>query len=414
MRGFEKALQNALTARAAAKRAANRASLPPKPPEDPEPPESQGSFPFMDESRRIVRRMLCEAEGDVAGGVSGASGGAPAVGGGSGQAGGVEGSDGDGDGSEGSSGPMKSRDLGRPEGKYFVRKKCPREAIRGIVGQQGPTILVLEAQELPDDIWDVVKNQQVRDWAGIQRKDPKKLGHGSFGVAYTTDDPNVVLKVTTDKDEFDATNRLLAENVDLENVAKFYGVATVTDTKGTPRFWLILLERLYPLDRAGYEEAFADDLFEALARYTNDLVGRSPSQDSKTQILLHNWDAYSPERFQQWLERTVPEPDPADYEGGVQDSYYQYDANMQRQEEEDKGQWRILFEVGGIADGLSIDVISALAQLQEHGIDFYDVHGGNVMADKNGTVKVMDLGVSQTAGPTIRLTPVIKLGDEDA
>jgi hypothetical protein len=360
----------------------------------------------MDESRRLIRRMLCEAEGD-AGGVSGS-------GGVSGPAGSSEGSGGGGGGAEGPSGTMKSRDLGSLDAPYLTRKKkkCPREALRSIVGSQGPTVLVLEAQELPKDIWDVVKNPQVRDWAGIQ-SEPEELGHGSFGVAYTTDDPDVVLKVTTDKDEFDAVNRLLAEDADLENVAKFYGVATATDDRGTPRFYLILLERLYSLESVEWTEDDADHLFEALVRYANDLTGRLPSQDSKLQVLLHHWDTYSPERFQQWLEMSTPPPDPEDYAQGHADPQYNYHSTMQRDMEASKEYWRMLFEVGGVAEELAIGVISALAQLQEHGIDFYDVHGGNVMADKSGTVKVMDLGVSRTAGPTIRLTPVIKLGDEN-
>jgi hypothetical protein len=292
---------------------------------------------------------------------------------------------------------MKSRDLGRQLGIGYRccpdKKKCPRESIRGILSKPRAVIQLDENIRGP---LEAVKHPVVRKWAGIS-EDPDILGAGSYGVAFTTDNPGVVLKITEDKAEFLAVSRLLDEDANLTHVAEFYDAVTIRT--GPHRvYYGILVERLYPLDNAGFGTDQMKSLDEAINRFANDKLGFLPHEDVSRAVEEHYWTERSVGDFQQWLLTDPPKPDPSEYADGEDDPDYHFHLDTYEDELRSRSTWRSVFGENGLGEGLAEGVIIGLVELLSHGISFGDIHSGNVMSSRDGVVKLLDPGVSRTEG----------------
>lgn len=191
----------------------------------------------------------------------------------------------------------------------------------------------------------------------------KKLGRGSFGIAYLTKD-NKVLKVTTDHNE--AKNILILKDKKLKHFLNYYDIFSLS------------------LDGKDFEEMKPQDLkfkysYPKVKVYFI-VMDYIKTVDGWKEIM---WDLLSrdffnkyvePENFMKWVRDKIRYSD--DY--GVTEEYYKDNVipyfedmiNNQRDEMIDEG--------------------------RKLGITFKDAHGGNLGERKDGTLVYFDVGYADT------------------
>jgi len=189
------------------------------------------------------------------------------------------------------------------------------------------------------------------------------LGIGTHGTAFEVG-PNRVLKITNDPQEAAVANALL--NSELPNIVKFYDIWSF----GKTGLFGILQEKLEPLPSAE-AKTFNDALIATgLPVWIKNADGDWKKAHSLTK---------------QYIKRSVAKKfaDPASTEAE------EFEAELERQ-------LYILSWKYGIED--MFDTLTSL------GIDFHDYHAGNMMRRKDGTLVLIDLGISKIkdAGGPVR------------
>jgi hypothetical protein len=185
------------------------------------------------------------------------------------------------------------------------------------------------------------------------------LGIGTRGTAF--DLGNRVLKITNDASEAAVANILKGKN--LSNVVNFYDVWAFGDTG----FFGVTQEKLLPLSKADSKKFNDAILATGLPVWM-----RSSEAD---------W-AKVKEKVKSFIIRQVKKKFPENY-------------NSQEAKDFVKSindQWNLLVKEYKIRD-----LFNTLNSL---GIGFHDYHAGNMMKRSDGSLVLIDLGMSKIAGPT--------------
>ena len=180
------------------------------------------------------------------------------------------------------------------------------------------------------------------------------LGTGTRGTAFDLGD-NRVLKITNDSDEAEAAAILVGQNI--PNVCIFYGVWKL----GESHYYAILQEKLKPLSSSAAKE-FDDALvatglpvWAKRADGSWDSVKQMSTEFVLKQIKKHFRDNYNSPKAQQYAK-------------SINDK------------------WNLLIKKYGIR--------TLFQTLTNLGIDFHDYHAGNMMTRDDGTLVLIDLGMS--------------------
>jgi len=184
------------------------------------------------------------------------------------------------------------------------------------------------------------------------------LGIGTHGTALEMPDGRV-LKVTNDTKEAESAAMLMGQN--FKNIVNFYDVWEFGDTG----LFGILQEKVVPLE-GGEAKAFNDALISTGLPLW---IRKSPD----------NWDQVKV-MTKQHIVRSVKKKFP--------DNHNSPEAQQFAHEINDK--WSALINTYGIKNMFDT--------LNEIGIDFHDYHAGNLMKREDGTLVLIDLGISAIRG----------------
>lgn len=184
------------------------------------------------------------------------------------------------------------------------------------------------------------------------------LGIGTHGTAFEMPDGRV-LKVTNDSKEAEAASMLLGQNV--RNIVTFYDVWEFGETG----LFGILQERVIPLEK-GEAKAFNDAL---VATGLPVWIRRSPD----------DWDKVK-EMTKDHIIRSIKKKFPDNHNS----------PEAQRFAHEVNAQWNMLIHKYGVR--------SMFETMNSVGIDFHDYHAGNLMKRPDGTLVLIDLGISAIRG----------------
>jgi hypothetical protein len=183
------------------------------------------------------------------------------------------------------------------------------------------------------------------------------MGIGTHGTAFGVG-PDQVLKITNDAQEAAVANALL--NVDLPNVVKFYDIWTFGDTG----LFGILQEKLEPLPADDAQEFNDAMIATGLPVWVRQGKG---SWDTVKKLIKGYVIKQLKKKF--------------DDLKGPEARAYADDINKK---------WSMLVDKYGVAD-----MYKTLSGL---GIDFHDYHAGNMMKRPDGTLVLIDLGISKLKG----------------
>lgn len=184
------------------------------------------------------------------------------------------------------------------------------------------------------------------------------LGTGQRGTAFDLGTDKVV-KVTNDEKEAMAASMLVGK--DLKNVVRFFAVWRFKDTS----LYGILQEKLEPLPETE-GKAFDDAL---IATHLPVWIYRSNYDFEKAKLLVKEFVVSQ-------LKKNFPgnfnSPQAQEFARNVNDK------------------WNMLIKRFGLRDMFNT--------LRELGIDFHDFHAGNMMRRPDGTLVLIDLGMSKIRG----------------
>lgn len=182
----------------------------------------------------------------------------------------------------------------------------------------------------------------------------KHLGCGTYGCVYDlTNDPDKVVKLTTDWSEAAAAQVVLDHEdwTELPALARIDCVYALTPMPDGEPLWAIVQQKLKPLDWRA-----------------EDFLGSSAAGSLAAILLTRGWDRQDPE-----LDEALENLDGWARAMLDSDQLQQYKR-----------------------------VISTIEALHnEVGVQWGDLHGGNVMQDAEGNWKIIDLGVSKSAGADV-------------
>jgi len=183
------------------------------------------------------------------------------------------------------------------------------------------------------------------------------MGIGTHGTAFGVG-PDRVLKVTNDAQEAAVANALL--NVDLPNVVKFYDIWAFGDTG----LFGILQEKLEPLPADDAKEFNDAMIATGLPVWVRQGKG---SWDTVKKLIK----GYVIKQLKKKFDN-LKSPEARAYAADV------------------NKKWSMLVNKYGVAD-----MYKTLSGL---GIDFHDYHAGNMMKRPDGTLVLIDLGISKLKG----------------
>ncbi len=185
----------------------------------------------------------------------------------------------------------------------------------------------------------------------------KVLGTGTRGTAF--DIGGKVLKVTNDSKEAEAAAVMVGK--DVKNIVNFYAVWRFGDTP----FYGITQEKLQPLP-PDQGKAFNDALVATgLPIWIKRAQGSWDNVKSLTK--QHILD-----QVKKKFKDNVNSPEAQQYAKGINEK------------------WNTLVRTYGLRDMFNT--------LTEYGIDFHDYHAGNMMMRGDGTLVLIDLGMSKIRG----------------
>lgn len=184
------------------------------------------------------------------------------------------------------------------------------------------------------------------------------LGTGTRGTAFDIGGDKV-LKVTNDDKEASAASVMVGK--DIKNIVHFYGVYRLGDTP----FYAVLQEKLQPLP-ADQGEAFNKAL---VATGLPIWIKRAEGSWDKVKELSKQHIA---DQVKKKFKGNLNSPEAQEYIKNVNEK------------------WNSLVKQYGIRD--------MFKTLTELGIDFHDYHAGNMMQRQDGTLVLIDLGMSKIRG----------------
>lgn len=185
----------------------------------------------------------------------------------------------------------------------------------------------------------------------------KFLGSGANGHAFVQkDDPTKVLKITIDDTEANACARLVG--VELKNVAKIFEVYKLKISARTK--YLIVQERLNEF--SSQEEMYIDTLFYMWEDYDSIDIAKYKN-------------------FKQFWEHYL------DFLSSKNIGRCAADAGMATEDFK-----KLLSSKKFLI--IAEQLFNGLRELGKNKIKFYDYHAGNVLKDRQGNLKIIDLGVS--------------------
>jgi len=214
-----------------------------------------------------------------------------------------------------------------------------------------------------------------------------KLGRktpGSYGIAFATDKGNV-MKITSDKQEALVSAKI--KTMKFKHVVKIFRVFTFNSVKGA---YFIEQERLFPLssseigvmDRLGPCGSDSILYYEELAAKYNMLRSLEAVYDAERRF------SYDEEKDLLFDDLYSEIHDPAVL-GYLIDILFDYDA-------EEIKKWGS-FPTGSADITLVEKAFKGLKELNDKGVAFTDVHGGNLMQTKSKVYKLIDLGQGSRA-----------------
>jgi len=191
------------------------------------------------------------------------------------------------------------------------------------------------------------------------------IGAGSNGAAFYLENSDNVLKITKDPNEANASNYIKGEK--FTNIVNIYRVFTF---KVLPGFYFIEQEQL----KDDYENVLEGYLY----KFNIDVIlpGRQYPSD----------ETYSYEIIGDKLSRLLKATDKLK----VDNKKINYIELAEYIDEEGSQKFYL-------------DMINASEELRDNNISFGDFHRGNIMVDKNGNYKIIDLGLSRSPKSKIEM-----------
>jgi serine/threonine protein kinase len=207
----------------------------------------------------------------------------------------------------------------------------------------------------------LVRNAPLFRALGLVSPPDQRLGKGAFGVAYETSlADRSVLKLTRDPSEVQAAT--LLQGKESKRIVHIHGVWALPKSSGPGllRWYLVHRDYLSPLSK---QDTFLIEVIFSLFDNTSlDLViPRSVRQHS----VISKWRGYLRDELS-----TSQLVDVSD-EGGV------YGGNPQMM----KRALQLLLHIGEAVD-----------EMHQAGIDWEDIHSGNLMRDTEGRLVIADIG----------------------
>jgi hypothetical protein len=184
------------------------------------------------------------------------------------------------------------------------------------------------------------------------------LGTGTRGTAFDLGNGKV-LKVTNDDREAAAASMMVGK--DLKNIVHFYAVWKFKDTS----FYCVLQEKLQPLPKE-QAERFNDAL---VATGLPIWIKRANGSWDEAKKLTKE---YIISQVKKRFSDNMNSPQAQEFARGINEK------------------WNMLIKHFGLRDMFNT--------LTELGIDFHDYHAGNVMVRADGTLVLIDLGMSKIRG----------------
>lgn len=197
---------------------------------------------------------------------------------------------------------------------------------------------------------------------GLTDPPAQRLGRGSFGAAYRTPlRSRSVLKFTRDPSEVQASMLLVGKKP--ERIVHVYGVWALPGTfrRGMRGWYLVHRDYLSPLSKQ--DRMLIDVIFEIYDDETLDLT--IPRR--RNFAMIDKWRGYI-------REEIVGEGLPMDDEGQRMAAPGGTGKLISRAIE-------LLMQIG-----------EGVAEMHKHGIDWEDIHSGNMMRNQKGTLVVADVG----------------------
>ena len=230
---------------------------------------------------------------------------------------------------------------------------------------------VINERDLPDSVFDSVYDKlfytNIEKIAGITLpKGSKNIGRGSQGVAYALPG-NKVLKITEDDSEAKAASLISGKKLD--GLYYVYGVFKMPDSE----FYVVIQEKL------------SGDGGNAYIKFRETLGSFAEWLDSKA--------ATNGEK-RLYIKSVIHTLSMSDG----------WNVDMQRKWKE--------YEKSTTVPKESQDIRNGLVSLKKLGIDWNDLHGGNIMKSSRGWV-IIDIGYSISSGKNIKTLNATK-GPDDA
>ena len=193
---------------------------------------------------------------------------------------------------------------------------------------------------------------------GVNPDSLRKIATGTRGTAFDAGNGRV-FKVTNDEKEAHAASVLVGK--DIKNIVRFFGVCRFGDTP----FYGVMQEKLEPLPKEA-SEAFNQAL---VATGLPIWIKRAEGDWDNAKRLTKQ---YILEQVKKKFKDNLNSPQAQEYARGINDK------------------WNLLVTKFGLRD-----MFTTLTKL---GIDFHDYHAGNLMQRGDGTMVLIDLGMSKVSG----------------
>jgi serine/threonine protein kinase len=198
---------------------------------------------------------------------------------------------------------------------------------------------------------------------GIHNPVRQRLGKGAFGTAYEVDlRGKSVLKLTRDPTEVQAACLLIGKET--ERIVRVHAVWAIKGTfKNDLRGWYAIhRDYLTPLSKR--DTRLVDAIFEVYDDETLDLT----IPRKRNHVMLDKWRGY--------LREELQSPDggiPVD-EDGIRVASFGGKQALQR------------------AMSLLLTIGKAVDEMHRMGVDWEDIHSGNIMRDHRGKLVIADIG----------------------
>ena len=200
----------------------------------------------------------------------------------------------------------------------------------------------------------------------------KIIGEGGHGYAYVTKNGNI-LKVTNDRAEAKAMAKIKKHN--LKNIVKPLKVL-----KDSKNFYYIEMEKLYPMPDSMMDDNMLRYMTEHLAEITYQENGRNIGNITKDDFekIITNEYIFDDEGV--YIYKDMSQEDKIETNKSIKKYLNQ--------------EWKKFEQYKKTNSKFLTDYVNGIDQLKDIGIEFKDTHLGNLMIDKDGNYKFIDIGYS--------------------